>query len=177
MTQISRSEACDLIRDVINQLQDEKIEKIDIPAYVIENKNDPICIKNVNFSSNCASNKNNEDYEYWKQQRLENGFDDTELWDLYQNIAGFIYPRLIRFKETIHGFPAKFETIDKWNDALDEMIFAFKYYSGQFEDLNIDDEGKFEEKDGKTVWVESENSQRAKKGLNLFAEYFSGIWD
>lgn len=50
----------------------------------------------------------------YKDQRLECGFDDTELWNLDSTILRFTLPRLCRFKEVTFGYPPDFESLEHW---------------------------------------------------------------
>lgn len=64
----------------------------DISNYLPEK--DPYGIKNVNFS---LIDNTDDRWEDYKKQRLERGFDNSELWSLDSTIAEFVYPRLKAF--------------------------------------------------------------------------------
>ena len=93
------------------------------------------------------------------------GFSDSETWALDSVICQFILPRLIRFKEIVGGHPAGL-TKKKWNDILNEIIFAF-YFS------NNCDEDEFVNCDEKT---RSLNWLRYEDGMQLFAKWFRNLW-
>lgn len=118
---------------------------------------DPYGIKNVNFSLIDSTHDRWEDY---KKQRLERGFDSSELWNLDSTIAKFVYPRLKAFYNDgdMVGYPGRL-TENKWNDILKSMIKAFDIIVNK----NIID---FTEKERKQV----------NNGLRLFAEYFFDLW-
>ncbi len=89
-----------------------------------------------------------------KKQYKERGFDDTEIWSLYNSIARYVLPRLKRFRE-IHGdYPANL-TAEEWNKILDKMIKAFEL---------ISEDTLFEFKD------------EVEEGLSLFRIYFFDLW-
>ena len=97
----------------------------------------------------------------WERQREKRGFDDTEIWSLFTTISDFIYPRLIAFKEYKCDYPINL-TPENWDEILDKMIFAFKFYS---------DEYKREEP------VSEETIQKVREGMDLFVEYFRDLWN
>jgi hypothetical protein len=77
-------------------------------------------------------------------QIVTRGWSDRDCWSLDWTIAKFTLPRLIRLKEMMHGVPnSMFEPLPKgkydydkkqmaaaekkWNETLDEIIFAMDY--------------------------------------------------
>lgn len=172
---------------------------------------DPINIPNCNAS--CIETF---DHFYWKkdqstqieklaklkQQRIERGFDDTELWNLYNTIAKYTLPRLVEFRKVVNGYPPSFETFDDWLDAIDKMIYAFdhivnkeKYDEELEKSLGITWDGYYTEKklpDGNYEIVhgvnynkelmnqyhkiEQEEVNRINIGLELFGNYFMNLW-
>ena len=93
-------------------------------------------------------------FSYQKQKR---GFSDKDTWNLDVTFARFIVPRLIRFKEMNHGFPADL-TDDSWNSILDDMIYSFESITKEFDHNFVPD------------------NDRIQKGLDLFAKYYRGLW-
>ena len=91
-----------------------------------------------------------------------------ELWNLDMTITKFVLPRLKLFREKVDSYPIRFETEDEWYDILDKMILAFEH-------LNNDD---FRVDTSDPNWREKEDRCNAeiKEGLNLFAEYYRGLW-
>ena len=65
--------------------------------------------------------------EKYKQQRFEQGFDDTETWHMDRTIALFIIPRLKKFIEINNGIPVG-ETVESYNEKLNFIINAFENY-------------------------------------------------
>jgi hypothetical protein len=83
---------------------------------------DPICLKNMCFS--LADKLDSEDprqLDFYKQ-RIEKGFDDSELWNLDTTILKFILPRLKVFKEITPNFPNEFNDLKEWTNCIQKMI-------------------------------------------------------
>ena len=100
-------------------------------------------------------------WKKYQKQLDKNGFSDTETWNLSQNIAEFILPRLIRFKKITCAFPGGDITQEKWDKILDEMIFAFEwtiFMDYEYQKLSV-----------KQI---KDNNDRCYNGLQLFSKYF-----
>jgi hypothetical protein len=96
-------------------------------------------------------------------------------------LAMIIHPMLVQLKETTHGYPSEL-TEERWNEILDEMIWAFEqknkddwqdnYYGPYKENLNIP--GHFE-------WVDHDgmrkHQERMTAGFKLFGEWYEALWD
>ena len=88
----------------------------------------PEGLKNINFSvADEVYEKDPESREKYKQQRFEQGFDDTETWHIDRTLALFIIPRLKRFIEVNNGIPNG-ETVESYNEKLNYIINAFENY-------------------------------------------------
>lgn len=118
-------------------------------------KVDAYGIENVNFSLISPSD---ERWDEYKAQRLERGFDDSELWSLDMTIAKFIYPRLKAFAEHCGSTPSTLKD-EEWNIILDDMLKAFE--------IIINPE--------KFPWSDEDN-KIIVKGLDLFRSYFFALW-
>jgi hypothetical protein len=92
-------------------------------------------------------------------QRVFRGWSDAETWSLDVTFAKLICPRLKRFKKLNNGYPSRF-TEKTWDEALDEMIFAFEKCANRFD---------YDE------WT-SEEFGRINSGLKLFSENFHDLW-
>ena len=97
----------------------------------------------------------------FKKQRKERGWDDSETWSLDSTIAGFVLPRLKRFKEVNCGFPSLLSE-EKWNEILDHMIYAMEVISD--EELHY----------GCTLT--KKDWKRVNRGCRLFGKYFQDLW-
>lgn len=118
---------------------------------------DPYKIENVNFS---LIKEEDARFKEYKAQRLDRGFDDSELWSLDCTFAKFIAPRIRRLKEVSGDFPADL-TRAKWEQILDEMAEGFEIYPEHFH------------------WTESEqeaNWKKVHKALSNFHKYFFNLW-
>ena len=122
-------------------------------------KIDPIGINNVNFSFELS--KDDDRRELFKKQRLERGFDDTELWNLDITIARFIYPRLKAYVDLHKEMYSNLDSFNKESEKeLDKMVKAFKTY------LDGDSKAFLTKKEEKTV----------SKGFRLFIKHFRHLW-
>ncbi|MCQ2210231.1 MAG: hypothetical protein MJZ34_08065 [Paludibacteraceae bacterium] len=181
---LSKEEVATIVREAANYLIDvDEDEPRDVLSYPVEVENDGIDVlgrKNVNFSLDCCANVEDDRFDVWKKQRIERGFDDTELWNLYATIMQFTIPRLKAFRDEVHGFPCSFETIEEWKNTIDEMIWSMEWY---MEKDNFDCEYVKDEKGNIMVdnltgeMIPTEDHKRAKNGWKLFTEYFLGLWD
>lgn len=105
----------------------------------------------------------------YKRQRLERGFDDTELWNLDYTFAKFVLPRLKRFKEVNQGYPASI-TYEVWDEYLDKMIYAFENID--YDDKSYDGVEWFDmSQEARDVVVEKVN-----EGLDLFRRHYFSLW-
>lgn len=114
---------------------------------------DPYKVANCNFSQ---IEIDDERWDKYQKQRIERGFDDSELWNFDVNLALYILPRLKRFKEITKGTPASFTSEEQWIETLNEMIEAFELIVKGF--------------DGK------EEMDKVSKGLELFKENYFNLW-
>lgn len=89
----------------------------------------------------------------WKKQRLERGFDDTELWCFYKSIAKFILPRLKEFKILDRG--------DDLKEPLDKMIAAFS--------LVVENDDSYRNPLRKEYKI-------FKEGFDLFHKHYINLW-
>lgn len=120
---------------------------------------DPILAKGSCFSLECAFNEGDPRYDEWRTQRIERGFDDTELWNLDWSIARWLLPRLKAFRQDTDGYPARLGDMKAWEDILDKMILG----------LDI-----FVSKDA--MMFTKEEYDKADESMRLLAEYFMDLW-
>lgn len=113
-------------------------------------------IKNVNFT---VVTEDSSHWEELKQQRLERGFDNSEVWNLDRTIAKFIAPRLKVFAESTIGIPPEV-TEEEWKSILKKILDTFE--------LIADDERYFS-------YVPTDNDIIGE-GLDLFAKWFCHLW-
>jgi len=102
--------------------------------------------------------KEDKRYQEYQEHKDKHGFSLDELWNLDISIALFVLPRLAKFKEKVHGHPAKI-TEQEWNRILDKMIWSFtQIVNEEIDDMTEDDAAKLTE------------------GLVLFGKYFLKLW-
>lgn len=111
--------------------------------------------------------KTDDRYKDQLKQLKEDGFSDTETWSLYTTMAEFILPRLRRFKEITPAYPMG-SSMEKWQEQLGEMIFAFEWTLA--EDEMTEEYQALNEEDKKANW------ERHEAGMALFGEAFMGLW-
>jgi hypothetical protein len=127
-------------------------------------------------------------------QIIVRGWSDRDIWSLDWTIAKFALPRLIRLKEVMHGVPnSMFEPLPegehnhdkeqmaaaekKWNETLDEIIFAMDYIANCREH-DYYPKKKWPEKTVREDYVELRAvEERVQKGLALFGTHFRSLWD
>lgn len=117
-----------------------------------------ICFSRVEIETEHYNKKKRKKY---KKQRIKRGFDDTELWNLDNTMARFIYPRLKVFKKNLHGHPHNMKDITEWEKIIDKMLFSFK--------MIIDDPDE--------LITNEKLNRKVDKGLKLFGKYFRTLWD
>jgi len=118
-------------------------------------------INNINFSvADEIYEKDLETREMYKQQRFENGFDDTETWHMDRTIALFIIPRLKKFIEINNGIPIG-ESVESYNEKLRFIINAFENYYAT---------NKYYES------VDDNERKQLTEDVKLAVEYLSKLW-
>ena len=118
----------------------------------MEEKFDPINLPNNCFSLAGELKADDERQELFKKQRLERGFDDTELWNLDSTILKFTLPRLKAFQEATCGYPGDV-TADEWQKILGKMIASIENILNETPIISEGDEG-----------------------FELFKKYFFALW-
>lgn len=127
---------------------------------------DPYWIKNVNFS---LLEPNSADWEEYKKQRIERGYDDTEVWNLDSTIIQFALPRIKTLKEIKHGWPGALSSPEEWDKILDKIILAFETY--------IKTDGWCTTECRSDTEEEKRNCRIFNEGWNLFKEWFFNLSD
>ena len=117
---------------------------------------DPYGIPNVCFSQ---MKDGDERWDIYEKQRLERGFDSSELWSLDGTIARFIYPRLKAFLECVEEEKVSPPNMiyEDWKADLEKMVKGFELISS--DRIKTEDENILEE-----------------EALDLFREHFFSLW-
>lgn len=81
-------------------------------------------------------------------QNIYRGWNDSDCWNMQITIADFVLPRLKRFKETVHGYPANIiesddyeEGMRQWKEIIDKMIYSFEVVSKDYDNIDLKDAG------------------------------------
>lgn len=98
--------------------------------------------------------------EQYRQQRFENGFDDTETWHMDRTMALFIIPRLKRFIEVNNGIPND-ETEESYDEKIRFIISAFENYYVSDKYFNS---------------VDIEERKKLTDDVRLAVEYLFKLW-
>lgn len=151
---------------------------VDISIYNVP-KNDPISIPNVCFS---LIGRNDIQAEEYRKQRMERGFDDSELWALNTTIARFILPRLIAFRDNYWEHPPIHLTAEEWKEILNKMIAAFDIYLNYSSKLTKSEDyiRKCYERGtlkGRSLEKCLQLHTDFEEGMNYFNEYWMSLWD
>lgn len=115
-------------------------------------------------------------------QRVNIHIDPWDTWSMDHTLAPIILPMLKQLKETSHGYPGNL-TEDKWNNILDEMIWAFEqkmkdHWEGEYYRFEDDPSATL---GCKIVWQDDKgreaHQERMTNGFKLFGIYFENLWD
>ena len=125
-------------------------------------KIDPIVIPNVCFTLEPSDPK-------YIEQRKQNGFDETETWNLYRTVVHFVAPRLRMFVERItinEEFPCGYYKCFK--DWVNDLTFVLN----NFEEMtNVEKKANFTD-----IWDEA-NADNYRKAMELFGKILPHLWD
>lgn len=92
---------------------------------------------------------------------------DEEVWGLNVTLAKYILPRLIKFKQVnTNSYPCEFKSAEEWDSVIDKMIFSFDWFLSCHSGCNYE-----------SIEEYKRNESKYKEGMNLFARYFSDLWD
>ena len=120
----------------------------------------------LNIPNICFSRKDKDDEiklgDEFAKQRIERGFDDTEIWELCDTVYAFLLPRLIRFKELGDYSLPNGVSAEEWEEYLGKMII---FLQNELFELPYDPNRDYDETD-----------EIAKEGKKLLFEYFENLW-
>ena len=101
-------------------------------------------------------------YKKFLKIKEKTGISPDETWNLYINIAEFIFPRLKMFKEHTIGTPGCLNSFEEWHEILDKMIWSFEQIAKDEEPFDAEENKKYYKK--------------IDEGLKLFYKYFQCLW-
>lgn len=151
--------------DELSNIHCDELKRIclELAKALDKNKNtkagDPKYLGIPNISFSLVDPDDGRDEEFSKQ-RLERGFDASELWSLKDTITDFILPRLKAFAAYPCGNPGSLDNEEAWVKILNKMIKAFEIIKKDT------DEGGISDKE----WEDWDT------GMSLFHEYFRCLW-
>lgn len=101
--------------------------------------------------------------------------NQKEIMNLDCNIAKYILPRLKLFKKLNNGYPGieGMETEEKWDEALDKMIWSFEQI---INDNSCNNYGVDFAHDPDCMKKYKEISDKIHEGLELFGKWFMHLW-
>lgn len=130
---------------------------------------------------------------YYPEQKVSVKIDKWDTWNMDTTLAYIILPMLKQLKETSHTYPSDLSE-EQWQSILDEMIFAFKsktydweeeFTSGNFdveyEEIPGTDNMRMEYGPNHTFKIDKDGmkkvQQRITLGFELFGKYYENLWD
>lgn len=128
---------------------------------------------------------------------------EEECWSLDINLAKYILPRLLYFKNWIYScsYPSEVKDASEWNEILEELTWTFSYISNGYPSVaiqHIDDVAIIENDKklndnlvGANIVISYSNEElylkgreqdeinlaRCQQGLKLFAEFYINLWN
>lgn len=102
-------------------------------------------------------------FRHWRQ-RAQRGFSVYDTWSLDRHLAGVIAHSVAHLRDHTHGYPGEEGmTKEKWHAILTEIETPLRVWAELAHDMDPSEEDR---------WVD-----RCEKSLELFKEYFFGLWD
>lgn len=123
---------------------------------------DPIVIPNVCFTLEPDDPK-------FIEQRKQNGFDESETWNLERTVVMFVTPRLRMLADRIvknEEFPSNYYKCYK--DWENDLLFVLNNFE---EMVEVAKKGDFTD-----IWDE-ENANNYRKAMELFGKILPHLWD
>jgi len=91
---------------------------------------------------------------------LKNKVYDYQVYNLDNNIATFVLPRLKLLRKDINGYPESVGSFENWLTILDKVIWSFE------RELDWTDYKKTKE-----------DFKKYEEGIELFGEHWRSFWD
>lgn len=132
-----------------------------------------------------------------RKRKIKIHIDDYDVWGMDHTLSLIIYPMLKKLKENKMGAPFVHDEdvpeelrggyvnpkngetdsnwFKRWDYVLDEMIFAFKCQTYEWEEEFFDFSDDLNATFDKKGLVEK--NDRIQNGLRLFGKYYSNLWD
>jgi hypothetical protein len=114
-------------------------------------------------------------------QRGRRGWADEDTWNFFSYLCDIIAPALRRLGDNCHGCPDAYYDQHKENDECHKWRAILETMAQGFEAAKyLDNLAFIKIEDGKLVSDDDANRNavnKAKVGLELFAENFLNLWD
>jgi hypothetical protein len=125
-------------------------------------------------------------------QKIKYGFKCEESWSFYRFHSEWSAKRLIHMKENLKGHPATLENIQQWESILEKIIWSFQnidQYPMPVKPKDFDERIKKTTYEDGSIGLENIDKrgscyknveafeERINEGLELFAKYYSDLWD
>ncbi len=113
---------------------------------------------------------------YRKNRATRVEIEPHDTYSMDCTLAMIIHPMLVQLKATAHGYPSGL-TEERWNEILDEMIWAFGHKSKEMDagDMCADKCSNFADPVCKECMKETQ--ERLTKAFMLFGKYYENLWD
>ena len=113
---------------------------------------------------------------YRKNRATRVEIEPHDTWSMDHTLAMIIHPMLVQLKATQHGHPASL-TIEKWDEILDEMIWAFGHKSKEIDAIDMCAEKCANFADPVCKACLDDTQKRLTNAFKLFGEYYENLWD
>ena len=148
-----------------NKLLGEHMSGQQKEVFKLDDTFDPLTcgIPNICFSNVSALRSTDGRITEYKQQRIERGFDSSELWNLDTTVAKFLLPRLealFDIKNDVH------ELGGGRSENYEKMIRTFRAIATDSSYIGTDG----------TKLEYSKSNKAIANGLKIFADELLGMW-
>tara|TARA_B100001094_G_scaffold40088_1_gene34710 strand:+ start:32102 stop:32464 length:363 start_codon:yes stop_codon:yes gene_type:complete len=113
---------------------------------------------------------------YRKNRATRVEIEPHDTWSMDHTLAMIIHPMLVQLKATQNGHPADL-TEARWNEILDEMIWAFKHKSKEIDAGDMCRDKCASYGDPICQACLKDTQERLTNAFKLFGEYYENLWD
>lgn len=138
---------------------------------------DPYGVPNTNFT---LIDPQDSRWEEYKELRIKNGFDPSEIWALDSAILKFMLPRIMYLRDNFCGYPA-YLAEEKWKEILSKICNAIKLalddrYDGVIDGPKII-KRLYEKRDPEKCKELLEKNKEYREGMKLLIKHFYQLGD
>lgn len=139
--------------------------------------NDPYGVPNTNFT---LIDPQDARWDEYKELRIKNGFDPSEIWCLDTTILKFMLPRIEWLRDHFCGYPG-YLTEEKWKETLDKMCNAMKIALDDRYDGAIDKPSVikriYEKRDPEKCALLLKKNKEYREGMKFLIKHFYQLGD